>query len=108
VAAGRSSGLEDDLNAAAANGFRVIPQSIAWYQKSFLGSKVTSETVVVMEKMTDPAPVVYRVLGTRRMTTLQKELAEASMQGFELSAFVIGDDEQVAVLQRSKSSANVH
>lgn len=61
-----------------------------------------------MEKMTDPAPVVYRVLGTRRITTLQKELAEASRQGFELSAFVIGDDEQVAVLQRSKSSANVH
>lgn len=102
VAAGRSSGLEDDLNAAAANGFRLIPQSIAWYQKSFLGSKVTSETVVVMERMTDPPAVVYRVLGTRRMTTLQKELAEASAQGFELSAFVIGDDEQVAVLQRSK------
>ena len=59
-----------------------------------------NETVGIIEKSADAAPVTYRVLGTVRVSTLEKELQDAANDGFTLIAFTLGPTEAVAVLEK--------
>jgi hypothetical protein len=76
--------LEREMNQAVARGYRLHPLSLAGILRSMTG---LFETVAVMEKRESPA-VEYRVIGTSRAGTFEKELIAAGEQGWELVATV--------------------
>ena len=101
----KSETLEKELNAAAEKGYRVVAGSVLGMQKRLFGKPVADgETFVVMERRTDGQPIVYRVLGIRRASTLDRELAEAAAQGFAPAGLTVGFKETVLILdsQRTK------
>ena len=58
------------------------------------------ETVAVVGKATGTTRVAYRVVGTVRLSTFERELQAVAVEGFRLVAFAIGPKEQVAVLAK--------
>ncbi len=100
----KSSTLQHEINSGATRGFRFLPQTLTGVQKTLLGRAVALEIGAVMEKSVTPGPQhEYLVLGTKRVSTLAKELAEAVSQGYEIADMVIGYDEQVIVLERRRT-----
>jgi len=84
LATKRIASMENDLNKAAADGFRLVRGS--WFDKpAFMG---TRENAVVMEKTPESIahPVEYRLLATQRVSTLLEEIEEAKREGYELLA----------------------
>jgi hypothetical protein len=91
LATKRTSTMEKELNMAALDGFRYVPQT---------SIKRGDEILLLMEL----APGVkqryeYLLLATRRTSTLQKELNEASRNGFVLRG-TLSSEETMAVLER--------
>ena len=100
----KSVTLQRELNDAATRGFRLVPQTLIAVQKTLLGRAVAHEVGAVMGKTVTPEPQFeYVVLGTKRLSTLSEELAEAVAQGYEIADMVIGYDEQVIVLERRRT-----
>ena len=70
------------------------------------------EAVVILERDNDQMGVTsyeYRLLATKRTSTMQEELSEAGLAGFEfigvtVSSNTFGGDEVVAILKRPVSS----
>ena len=70
------------------------------------------EAVVILERDNDQMDVTsyeYRLLATKRTSTMQEELSEAGLAGFEfigvtVSSTTFGGDEVVAILKRPVSS----
>ena len=70
------------------------------------------EAVVILERDNDQMGVTsyeYRLLATKRTSTMQEELSEAGLAGFEfigvtVSSTTFGGDEVVAILKRPVSS----
>lgn len=91
----KSETLEREMNQAVARGYRVHPFSLTGVFKSLSG---TFEIVAVMEKRESPA-VEYRVIGTARAGTFEKEVAAAGDEGWELVALPASGG-FTAVLQR--------
>lgn len=91
--------LEREMNQAATRGYRLHPLSLAGVYKSL---SATFEAVAVMEKRESPA-VEYRVIGTARAGTFEKELTAAGEQGWELLA-TVRSGAFTAVLQRPAGS----
>lgn len=70
-----TSTMQKELNQAAAQGYRVVAA----------GPTRGNEMVVIVEKVTDsPDTYEYLLLATQRTSTIQKELSDASAQGFRL------------------------
>ncbi|HSR50160.1 MAG TPA: hypothetical protein VLV83_04985, partial [Acidobacteriota bacterium] len=91
LATRRLSTMEKELNQTAAQGYRLHPQSVLYND---------CELVLLMEPLArEDARYQYRVLGTERTSTLQRELEEAYAQGFHLVDLVSADD-NIAVLER--------
>jgi hypothetical protein len=107
VATTKTETLERELNAASARGFRLVPQSLLGIEKRvpMMGS-YNYETIAILEHTADALPVTYRVLGTARLSTFEKELRTATADGFTLAAFTIGPKEVVAVLEKTTSVRN--
>jgi hypothetical protein len=80
-------------------------ESIQTIFKSMFGGK---EVVVILERTPDTAALVryeYRLLATKKTSTMQKELAEAGEAGFgfvgmTVAKTLVGGDEVVAILRR--------
>lgn len=105
VATTKSGTLEEEINQAASRGFRVLPSTLAAVQKraSILGT-YGFEVTLIMEKVVGTAPPpTYLVIGTNRVGTFQKELAEAEQNNFELVRMTVGYREKVAILTKTAS-----
>lgn len=99
LAATRTSTMQEELNEAAALGFRVV-----------VGSPTSSdEMVLLLERVASPPDVYrYQLLATSNTDTMQQELDDAASRGFRLlpstmisKSSMWGGDELVVVLERS-------
>lgn len=73
----KTSTMESELNGAAAQGFR-----LERFSKSFVDSNLAA-LVVRAPGTPSKAQYEYKVLATRKVSTLESELTEAANQGFE-------------------------
>ena len=88
------------MNAAAGKGYRLVAGSVLGMEKRLFGQPAgDGETFFVMERRPDDRPVTYRVLGMRRGSTLEREVAEATGQGFVPVALTVGFKETVVLLE---------
>ena len=91
VAATRTATLQREISAATDDGYHIVPRAVV---------KKGDELLVLLEK--DPESPVksrYLVLSTERTGTLQKEISQASLDGYTLVALSsLGD--HVAILER--------
>jgi len=101
----KSGTLQQEMNAAASRGFRLLPRAMTAVQKRLgLIGTYGYEIGAVMEKPGAPgAEVEYRVLGARRASTLAKELGDAAAQGFVVVRLLVGYEEAVIVLERPRA-----
>ena len=99
LATTRTSTMQEELNEAAALGFRIV-----------VGSPTSAdEMVLLLERVATPPDVYrYQLLATSNTRTMQEELDEAASRGFRLlpstmisKSSMWGSDELVVVLERS-------
>ncbi|HUR81858.1 MAG TPA: hypothetical protein VM733_13920, partial [Thermoanaerobaculia bacterium] len=102
LAANKTSTMQKEMQEAGDAGFEYKGQSVF---KSAFGGK---EVVVILERDTE-APTVggfeYRLMATKKTSTLQKELAEAGVAGYQFVGMTVADTlvggtEVVAILRR--------
>ncbi len=91
--------MEKDLNAAAREGYRLLPHTMTAKQ-----SVVVKQIVVVMERNPDERgkEYEYKVLATTRIRTLQQEIAAAAADGYSVSALA-SRGEHLVVMEREKN-----
>jgi hypothetical protein len=71
----KTSTMQKELDAAAAQGFRVVTGS----------PTSVGEWAVLLERVAEPAsPYSYRLLATTKISTMRKELNEAAAEGYRL------------------------
>jgi|SRR5215204_3958488 len=103
IATTKGDTFEKELNAAAVRGMRLVPASVVNIEKRVLMmSAYNIEIVGVLEPATDRTPITYRVLGTLRLDTLERELQTAAAGGFRLLVFTVGPKEKIAVMARGR------
>ena len=101
LATNKTSTMQKEMQEAGDAGYDYRGQSVF---KSMFGGK---EVVAILERAPD-AKVVryeYRLLATKKTSTMQKELGEAGEQGFgfvgmTVAKTLVGGDEVVAILRR--------
>ena len=103
LATTRTGTMEDELEEAAAAGYRVVT-----------GSPTSgTEMALVLEKVATPPDIYeYRLLATTRTGTMQNELHEAAAVGFRLlpdtmisKSQMFGGDEIVVIMERAPNSS---
>ncbi len=79
ISTARSSTFEKEVNAAAAEGYRIVPLTGAALQKGgmFTMGTYAYEQSIIMEKVTDAVPIRYMYIGAAREQTIQKELNQS-------------------------------
>lgn len=96
LATTRTGTMQKELNETAADGFRLLPQTMIAKQQLFGGVEI----VVIMEK---PAKATkkyeYKLLATTRTSTLQKEVTEAQGEGFVIVGMV-SRGEHMIIMER--------
>jgi hypothetical protein len=106
LATTKTSTMERELNGAAADGFRLMPQTAMSQASSgrqlFGGGFAGHEIIVVVER--PPASsrrYEYKLLATSKTSTMQKEVTEAVGAGFALVA-LLSRDEHMVVMERER------
>jgi hypothetical protein len=100
LATNKTSTMQKEMNQAAGEGFGYAGQTV--FETRFGGK----ETVVIMERdAAAKARYEYKVLATKRTSTMQKELGLEGANGFELTGMTVskttfGGEELVSILQR--------
>jgi hypothetical protein len=101
LATNKTSTMQKEMQEAGDAGFEYRGQTVF---KSTFGGK---EVVAILEKSPDAKVVSYeyRLLSTKKTSTMQKELSEAGDQGFDfvgmtVAKTLVGGDEVVAILRR--------
>lgn len=101
LATNKTSTMQKELQEAGEAGYDYRGQTVF---KSTFGGK---EVVAILEKAPDAkaAGYEYRLLATKKTSTLQKELSEAGEQGFgfvglTVAKTLVGGEEVVAILRR--------
>jgi hypothetical protein len=103
LATSKTSTMQKEMQEAGDAGYEYRGQSVF---KSMFGGK---EVVVILERDRDApskARHEYRLMATKKTSTLQKELAEAGEEGFgfvglTVAQTAIGGSEVVAILRRA-------
>lgn len=96
LATTRTSTMERELNDQAARGFRLLPRTMTQKEQVLGGVEI----LMVMEKPPAAAQQYrYKLLATTRTGTLQKEMAQAVDDGYEVIGMV-SRGEHMAVLER--------
>jgi len=86
---------QKELNQGAAQGFRLLPETLA----------VTSELVGIMEKRPGAEPrYEYLVIDTMRSRTLEKEIQQRTGQGWQLCWLYRPAMQQIAIFERPAGS----
>jgi hypothetical protein len=102
LATNKTSTMQKEMQEAGDAGFEYRGQTVF---KTMFGGK---EVVVILERNSD-APVKrryeYRLMATKKTSTLQKELAEAGAQGYDFVGLTVAEtaaagSEVVAILRR--------
>ena len=99
LATERTGTMQQEINAAATRGFRVVAAS----------PKESSEVVVLLEQTRDKYE--YRLVATTKTTTLQREISEAAEAGYRIvPRAVTGKGDEVLVLMEkgAEGPANAH
>ena len=92
VAATRPLTLMREINDAAGEGYRLVTRGVA---------RKGDELLILMEKGPEaPTRTEYQVLATERTGTLQKEIRQASIDGYTLIALA-KKGEHIAILERA-------
>jgi hypothetical protein len=92
VAATRTGTLQREISDAADAGYHIVPRAV---------TGKGDEVIVLMEKGAEGPPTTqYQVLATERTGTLQKEISQASANGYSLIALA-GRGEYVAILEKT-------
>lgn len=101
LATSKTSTMQRELQEAASEGFEYVGQTV--FDTTFSGHEV----VVILERDRNEAPPAreYKLLATKRTSTMQQELREAAAEGFELLGLTVattafGGEEVVCVLSR--------
>ena len=95
VAATKTGTLQREISGAAEAGYRIVPRAVV---------RKGDELLVLLEKgLESPAKARYLVLSTERTGTLQKEISQASIDGYRLVALA-SRGEHVAILERESGS----
>ncbi len=77
ITTAKAATFEQELNEFAKQGFRL--------EKLFESPTVMNQAAVLTRRVGELVPnFEYKLLGTRRLTTIQKELDEAALQGYEI------------------------
>lgn len=90
--------FEKELNEAAHQGFRLLPQTLmakeGW-------SAFQREQVAILEQQPKSSRrYEYKVLATGRTGTLQKEVAAAAAEGFTLTALVVFGGPNLVIMEK--------
>ena len=93
--------MEKELNAEAQAGYRLVPVTMM-SKKGMFGRR---EMVVVLQPAAGEKLYEYRLVGTSRTGTLQKEITEFEQQGYNLT-FVATINEHTAIMEREISGQN--
>lgn len=99
LATNRTGTMNKELNEAAAEGYRLIPSTMM-PKASFMGGV---EIVMVLEKSPkNTRRYEYLLLATNRTGTLQKEVTQATADGFVIVGMA-NRDENLVVMERSRT-----
>jgi hypothetical protein len=106
LATSKTSTMQKELQEAGNAGFEYKGQTS--YKSTFGGKEV----VVLLERdlsIDNPAQYEYRLLATKKTSTMQKELGEAAASGYEFVGLtvadtLIGGDEVVCILRKRSAS----
>ena len=106
LATNRTSTMQGEMQDAGDAGYVYKGQTV--FDTTFGGD----EAVVILERDKEQRSVTryeYRLLATKRTSTMQEELSEAGLAGFKfigvtVSSTTFGGDEVVAILKRPVSS----
>ena len=106
LATNRTSTMQGEMQDAGYAGYVFKGQTV--FDTTFGGD----EAVVILERDKEQrsvTPYEYRLLATKRTSTMQEELSEAGLAGFKfigvtVSSTTFGGDEVVAILKRPVSS----
>lgn len=102
MATSKTSTMQKELQEAGDAGFEYRGQTV--FKSTFGGQEV----VAILEKSLGAKDIVkyeYRLLASKKTSTMQKELAEVGEQGYEfvgmtVAKTLVGGDEVVAILRR--------
>ena len=102
LATNKTSTMQKEMQEGGDAGFEYRGQTVF---KSAFGGK---EVVAILERPLDAKAIVkyeYRLLASKKTSTMQKELTEAGDQGYEfvgmtVAKTLVGGDEVVAILRR--------
>lgn len=103
LATSRSTTLEKEINHAAAQGFHPLPRTMlaVWASKTNMFGRASDEVSIIMEKGPKAQSYTYKIIGTSRVVTFKKELAQAADVGFEMIGMTLSTSEQVGLLRRA-------
>ncbi|MDH4065732.1 MAG: hypothetical protein OEW19_15145, partial [Acidobacteriota bacterium] len=103
----RSATMEKELNDAAIEGWRFVPSSLAALagSSSLFGGRTSHEAAIVIEKVASAQPIAYRIVGARRVSTIEREVTEQVSQGFGIVAALLGYEETVVILAAPPEAA---
>ena len=103
LATSKTSTMQKELQEAADEGFEYRGQTV--FKTQFGGEEV----VLILERdRNHPSSHQYKLLATKKTSTMQKELTEAGDTGFEFVGFTVGNTrfggaELVSILRRQAS-----
>ncbi len=102
LSAARSGTLEKEIGDASRDGYRLLPSTLCALQKSagLLGS-YGYETAAIMEMSPGGQVRQYKLLATKRVSTLQNELTEAAAAGWRVNRLFLSYEEQIVVLEKA-------
>lgn len=96
LATTRTSTFQEELDAAAAEGFRFLSRTPICKDRRF----GVDEIVAILERAPgDARRYEYQLLATSRTSTLQNEVSDAVATGFAMSA-IVSCSEHVALMER--------
>ena len=90
----RTGTMQQELQEAADNGYRLVPGQGSW------------GPTAILERAVDPESVEYLLLATSKTGTLQAEIDDAAIQGYRLASVLGKGDEAVVVMQRAPGQVN--
>ncbi|HUU12397.1 MAG TPA: hypothetical protein VM182_01665 [Terriglobia bacterium] len=98
LATTRTSTMQKEISEAAAKGFRLLPKTII-AKEQMLGPV---EIVMLMEKPPGTAPhYKYLLLATSRTSTMQKEMAQATDDGYQVVGMA-SRGEHVVIMEKAE------
>jgi hypothetical protein len=96
LATTKTSTMQKELAVAAAQGFRLLPKTMMQKDRMFGGQEI----VVVLEKAPGSSQrYEYLLLATTKTSTMQKEITQATEDGYEIVGMV-SRGEHVVIMER--------